>query len=344
MSLSEGWRRFLDRLAGRSSSAEDERLVALFYNRVELKKELHALDDERYRLLDRLKLQESATQRAEEQMSSLEGFLGRPEEAIKCIAYFQLRAVWRAGSRRIETFAGELSRQQKDRERKQQLAEFERRQRGRVDALEREIVDANLQRDQLLAEQKLAEQRHASLRGFWNYFKRRALSEQIEERSVRIDEATAVLRELADRRRAIADEPPPEYSGLSSDGKRAVNLAIIAAAESLYDRYAAGNIAYLARQSSMQRVYEAQYGSNEQCQLLIQSATRVLADLERMQEDLQDIKIRTDRLRSGAVYRNDADTVPVVECINPSPGNARRPATANVLLEEFWELYKVLER
>jgi hypothetical protein len=344
MSLSEGWRRFLDRLAGRKSSVEDERLIALFHNRVELKRELNAIDDERHRLLDRLKLQEGATQRAEEQMSALESYLGRPEEAAKCIAYFQLRAVWRAASRRVETFANELARQQKDRERKQQLAEFERRQRSRVDAVEREIVDATLQRDQTLAEQKLAEQRYTSLRGFWNYFKRRALREEIEERAARIDEASAALRELTDRRREIADEPPPEYTGLSTEGKRAVNVAIIAAAESLYDRYAGGGVATLARQSAMQRVFETQYGGHEQCQQLIQAATRVLADLERQQEDLQDIKIRTDRLRAGAVYRNDADTVPVVECINPPPANSRRPATANVLLEEYWELYKLLLR
>jgi hypothetical protein len=344
MSLSEGWRRFLDRLAGRSSSAEDERLIALFHNRVELKKELNAIDDERHRLLDRLKLQENATQRAEEQMGSLESYLGRPEEAAKCIAFFQLRGVWRAGSKRIETFAVELSRQQKDRERKQQLAEFERRQRGRVDAVEREIVDASLQRDQLLAEQKLAEQRFESLRGFWHYFKRRTLREEIEERSARIDAANAALSELGDRRRGIADEPAPEYAGLSTDGKRAVNLAVIAAAESLFDRYAGGNIAPLARQSALQRVFDTQYGSHEHCQQLIQAASRVLVDIDRMQEDLQDIKIRTDRLRSGAVYRNDADTVPVVECINPPPGNGRRPPTANVVLEDYWELYKVLVR
>lgn len=344
MSLFDGWRRFFDRLAGRGPSAEDERLIALFHNRAELKKELNALDDERYRLLDRLKLQEGATQRSEEQMAALEGYLGRPEEAAKSVAYFQLRAVWRGAARRIETFAAELVRQQKDRERKQQLAEFERRRRSRLDAVDREIVDANLQLDQLLAEQKLAEQRLQGLRGFWNYFKRRTLGEEIAERVVRIDEATAGLRELDDRRREIADEPPPEYPGLSTDGKRAVNLAVIAAAESLYDRCAAGGVANLARQSTMQRVYDTQYGAHDQCQQLIQAASRVLAELDRTQEDLQDIKIRTDRLRAGAVYRNDADTVPVVECINPPPATARRPATANVLLEEFWDLFKVLVR
>ena len=98
MSLSESWRRFIDRLSGRGVSAEDERLIALFQNRAELKKELKALEDERMRLLDRMKLQEGATLRVEEQMDALEQYLGRPGEAAKSVAYFQLRAVWRAAA------------------------------------------------------------------------------------------------------------------------------------------------------------------------------------------------------------------------------------------------------
>jgi uncharacterized protein YdcH (DUF465 family) len=94
--LADRFRRLADRLAGRAPPVEDERLVALFQNRVELKKELHALDDERHRLLDRLKLQEGATMRVQEQHDSLEQYLGRPEEGFKSLVYFQLRAVWRA--------------------------------------------------------------------------------------------------------------------------------------------------------------------------------------------------------------------------------------------------------
>ena len=45
-------------------SAEDERLVELFRNRAELKKELGALDVERQRLLDRLNLPVTAARRA----------------------------------------------------------------------------------------------------------------------------------------------------------------------------------------------------------------------------------------------------------------------------------------
>ncbi|NTV10865.1 MAG: amino acid adenylation domain-containing protein, partial [Zoogloea sp.] len=65
------------------------------------------------------------------------GYLGRPEEGYKCLAYFQLRSVWRGAAQRLEQIAGELARQQKDRERNQQLAAFERARRERLDDVER---------------------------------------------------------------------------------------------------------------------------------------------------------------------------------------------------------------
>ncbi len=117
MRLPDGLRRLAYRLAGREPTIEDERLFDLFRNRAELKKELNAIDDERHRLLDRLKLQEGSTMRVEEQLSELEKYLGKPEEGYKSLAYFQLRAVWRTASKRLEQFGAELNRQQKDRER-----------------------------------------------------------------------------------------------------------------------------------------------------------------------------------------------------------------------------------
>ena len=102
----------VQRLAGHRPSAEDERLVALFRNRAELKKELSALDDERHRLLDRLKLQEGATMRVEEQFAALEQYLGRAEEGYKSLAYFQLKALWRVAAQRLEGRAGGKARHQ----------------------------------------------------------------------------------------------------------------------------------------------------------------------------------------------------------------------------------------
>jgi len=335
MSVADDLRRFVRRLAGHGVSAEDQRLVELFRNRAELKKELSALDDERQRLLDRLKLQEGATMRVEEQLAALEQYLGHPDEGYKCLAYFQLRAVWRGAARRLEQFAAELARQQKDRERKEQLAGFERARRERLDDVERELVEARVLADQLQAEQRLAEQQFARLQGFWNHFRRRRLREAIEARRFRIDAAVTQLTDLGDRQHEIESEPPPLFDGISVEGRRAVNLAVIAYAEALHERLVAAGLADLVRHSMLRRVYESSYGGREECLELMRRAGRLVTEIDHMQDDLADVKSRTDRLRATAAYRTEVETVPQHETLQ---------STSAVLLEEYWDVYKALLR
>jgi hypothetical protein len=344
MDLRDGLQRILRRLAGRQPSAEDERLVALFRNRAELKKELAALEEERHRLVDRLKLQEGATMRVEEQIATLESYLGRPEEGCKNLAYFELKAVWRAAAAQLEKFAKELARQQEDRERRQQVAEFDRAKRARLADVDRELVEARVLADQLQAEQKLAQQRLVSMSGLWNYFRRRGLEEAIAARAGRIDTAMAAVTDLEDARHAVESEPPPGFESLSLDGRRAVNLAIIACAESLYERLLPDGLVELARQTTLRRVYESSYGSADKCRELIEVATRTLGDLEHRPVDLLDIKTRTDRLRRTAAYRADTDTIPAADSVRATAASAGQPPMPSVLTDEYFEIYAVLLR
>ena len=53
-------------LRSRTDPAEEERLLKLFWNRAELKKELSGLEEELHQLQDRLKQQVAANDRAQE--------------------------------------------------------------------------------------------------------------------------------------------------------------------------------------------------------------------------------------------------------------------------------------
>lgn len=345
MPLPDSLRRLAWRLAGREPTLEDERLLALFRNRAELKKELTALDDERHRLLDRLKLQEGATMRVEEQMVALEQYLGRAEEGYKSLAYFQLKALWRSAARRLEQFGAELARQQKDRERKAQLAAFEKAKRERVAAVERELVEARVLAEQLQAEQKLARQRFEQLQGFWNYFRRRKLADAIAARELRIQAAMSQITDLGEQAKTAAGEAPPVFEGMSVEGRRAINLAVVGYAEMLYDRLSGHGLAELARQSTLKRVFDAHYGTPAECQALMQRAAHATSELERMQDDLADIKQRADRLRRSAVYRDEAEVVPQPDSLTrPQRDGTVRHGAPNVLLEEYWEIYRALVR
>jgi hypothetical protein len=335
MTLGDGLSRLAARLSGHRVSVEDERLLALFRNRAELKKELQALAEERHRLVDRLKLQEGATMRVEEQLAALEQYLGRPEEGAKCLAYFQLRAVWRAAAGRVERYAAELTRLRKDRERREQLAAFEAARRNRVADVDRELLEARVLADQLQAEQRLAEQRLAELRGFWNHLRRKRLREAIALRTSRIDAAISQVTDLGDRRHAVESEHPPVFEGLSLDGRRAINLAVIAYAEVLRERLDDSGLADLARQTTLRRVYDSSYGTREECAGLMQRASRALAEVDRLQDDPADLRTRVERLRATARYRGDGDTVPSPDSLG---------AAGRVLIEEYWDVYRSLLR
>jgi len=282
--------------------------------------------------------------RVEEQFAALEQYLGRAEEGYKSLAYFQLKGLWRAAAKRLEQFAAELTRQQKDRERRQQLAEFDRAKRARVADVDRELVEARVLADQLQAEQKLGTQRLNELGGFWNYFRRSKLAEALGTRALRLEAAQTVVTDLSDARHEVDSQAPPPFEGLGLEGRRAVNLAVIACAESLCDRLADGGLADLARQTTLRRVYESDYGDREQCLALMDRAARAAADLEKRADDLTDIKARTDRLRRSVAYRGATDAIPTQDSVQPADAPARGQSTPNVLLEEYFEVYSVLLR
>jgi hypothetical protein len=143
------------------------------------------LDDDRHRLLDRLKLQEGATMRVEEQMAALEQYLGRPDEGYKSLAYYQLKSLWRVACKRLEQFGAELGPAAEGSRTQEPAADFERARRDRVALVDRELVEARVLGEQFAGRQKLARQRLASLKGFWNYFRHRTLSDAIQTRDSR---------------------------------------------------------------------------------------------------------------------------------------------------------------
>jgi hypothetical protein len=76
----------------------------------------------------------------------------------------------------------------------------------------------------------------------------------------------------------------------------------------------------------------------------MQRAAKAAGDIEGMSEDLAEIKARADRLRRQAVYRNAEETVPAPDSIVPPDAGASGKRAPNVLLDEYWELYRALVR
>lgn len=338
------------RLPRPPSPAEDERLLQLYWNRAELKKELGHLQNERHALIEQLKQQEGQLARSREQLDELEKYLGDPEVATHALVYFQLRGLWRVCAGKVAQFSKQLQQQQEERERRRQLIEFDQRRRQQLAELEHKLAQARTTADGMAADLAAMEGKLAAMRGFWNYFRRRKLDESIAAQRVEWDAAATRVTDLSDDHADVEHQPAPGFASISVDGRRIINTAVIAYAQQLGSLLAEGSLALLAKETTAKRVYDVKYGSREECaQLmrLLRDARVVLADEK---EDLAGLKERTEQLRANAAYRSDADTVPLTDSIGTLSLPARTVSgleTVNrtgihVLVDDYWDLYQSL--
>jgi hypothetical protein len=331
---------------GSKPHEEDQRVLNLFLNRAELKKAYGELQKEVYRLKDRIKQQEGATQRAQDVLAGLESQLSFAETGYPALVFYQLRRLWHTGRGLLEQLVADLSRRQDQRERQQHFAEHHEKQKVRLQAAdsalreaEKHAVEAGMALHQLMEERDRLNQ-------FLHYFQRRALltpiaaaqSAHTAAESTRVQARTAVD--------AIQKEPVPEFPGLSLEARRAINLAAIAYAEALCLRLSGTPLVKMTREASTYREINAEeYGSRAQCEALMAEIDRAQVILQSRGNVAQEIKVRSERLRSLARYRTATDTAPTADSLVPSAGEAaENPGLPNVLAEDTWDLYKVLLR
>lgn len=335
---------------GARQPAEDERLLQLYWNRAELKKELSRLQDERHQLLEQLRNHEANSIRHNEQLLRLEEFLGDPETGAHALVYFQLRSLWRATSAKVARFARQLQQQQAEREQRRQQLEFDRSRRQQLADLDRRIAAARACADTLEAQLKLQESELSAMRGFWNYARRRRLSEEIAAAREQWDLAVTEVTDLSDDHAALEEQQPPPFEGLSVDGRRIVNTAVIAYAQQLVAQLSSGGLAVLAKETMTKRVFDMTYGSRDECSRLMLLLREALSAVNDEKDDLADLKQRTDALRAMVAYRSDADTIPLTDSIGTMPVplapvsglEAGNKSGVNVLVDDYWDLYQAL--
>ncbi|HEU4531023.1 MAG TPA: hypothetical protein VFR59_07550 [Steroidobacteraceae bacterium] len=329
---------------------EDERLMQLFRNRAGLKKAHATLQDQLYEMKERLKQQDGATTRAQEQLEALEIMLGNPDAGFGALVFFQLRGLWRACNVQLEQFAAELERQQEERERRKQMFEFNQELKNRL-----AIVDGRL----AIAEDRVREQTDLKaaledkllrLRGFWNYFRRRNVRRELERQNVHLQATQNDCAAIREEHAALEMEQAPAWPGLSVDGRRAINLATIAYALVLGSRLSTFGLAARTKEAMQRRVHEAQYGARAECETLMVAIAQALAAVRSRKDLAAEIKVCVDQLREAAQYRSANDAVPLGETLGavlPSSPDGRAVLTLSapqILADDYWNIYKVLLR
>ncbi len=339
------------RLPGRGSRQieEDGRVLHLFRNRAELKKQYGEVQEEIHRLKDRVKQQEGATARVQEALDELRMRLASSATGYQTLVHYQLRDLWTTGHDLLRSLVAELGQQLEDRERRQFLADFNRKLFSRREAVSRQLRAAETlaleERERL---QSLQKSRAAANR-WWQYFRRRELDIRIQQVSGVHAGAAAELDRARAEFAAVEAESAGEFPGLSLEARRAINLAAIACADALCKRLEGTQLAALAREASARREAGDDYGDVAACTGLMAQIARGKLTLQDRTTLPDEVRTRVDRLKPSAVYRSPNDVVPVEESMRQGAlsavvGGAVAPQSIDVLGEDYWDIYRALLR
>jgi hypothetical protein len=333
---------FLKGSEGGGVSAEEERLMQLFQNRAGLKKAYADLKDEFHLLRDRLKQQEGATIRVQEQLDALGDLLGDPATGFGALVFFQLRALWKTCHQQLSQFTADLTRQQEAKETARHAAECEAEKNVRLADVELRLQaaaeDADAKRGALAA----AHNELARLTAFWHYFKRRRQQREVESLRQGVLVADAAVGDLHAEKSAIAGEALTEFPGISLNARRNINLAIISYAESLCEQVDAFGLAARAKEAVARRVHEMSFGARAECEDYMQRVQKAQAAIANQRQITAGVKAKLERLRAMSEYRNTQDTVPTADSL--AAAGSSQSAAWNVLAEDYWDLYNLLLR
>ena len=342
-------------LRDRQNEPDNDQLLRLYWNRAGVKRELSSLKRERFELLDKLKEQEGAITRAQEQLEGLERLLTNPLAAANAMVYFQLRHMWRIAALRLEQFAKELHMQRERRERAQLHEAALAKRKRRLDAINEKQIGLLQKRKTVIEECLRLEQRLERINVLVRLFRGPRLRSRIsglKTGRATLEERIQEFNELTEK---IQGEPLPEPEGLSLESRRLINIAIIAFAQHLVVHFSEHDLASLAKTAGERPVADMKFGDRRTCDQMVERIRERIEELKTSKQLADRVKRRTDALINEMQYRNETDTVPRTECVAVIQGSVdpegaggpmRRasdaPVRINVREDDYWDLHFVL--
>lgn len=331
-----------------ADSHENDKLVDLFRNRAELKKEFAALRNEKYQLQDRVKHHQGATARVQQQIAHLENLLMDPEWVHSVTAFFQLRALAEHCESQLARFAEQLKQQREQRAHSKLLASWKEQHRQKTNEIEGRL-DEHRGAAQLL-EHRLQSERHRMLtmNGVSKLFRGRSVAANVSELEAQAEAARRQELELLEELDAAKTTTPPDQQGLDIDAKRSINLMILSFAQHLYLHFEDYGLVEMAKEASEKSVGAINYGSKKECDAILKRLTKRM-NTERDSSELPELlRKRAKLIAENAEFRNGDDAVPVPATVTTvfsigAGGNVERQC-ANILGNNYFGIAKVLSR
>jgi len=327
---------------------DSDKLMDLYWNRAELKKEFAGMRREQFRLQDRIKQQEGATARLQQKLDHLQDLLIDAEYSHNVVVFYQLRGLGHQCENRLAKFAEQLKQQREEKRHHSLLSDWQESLRQESKQVELELLecrDLSYQlEDQLQSEQR----RLTSMNGFLRLFRGRSVMRLIDSIADQIELANHNERVIQDRLSEIKNRQPPDHQGLDVTAKRSINLMILSFAQQLYLHFDDAGIADLVREATQKSVGAINYGTRHECDELLNKIDRNLDTMEHSPSFIEALQTRAQMLGEQAEFSNPTDAVPfarsVSKVIEIDSNGVVSQRDVNIISNNYWGIAKVFSR
>jgi hypothetical protein len=327
---------------------DSEKLLDLYWNRAELKKEFASLRERNYQLQDRVKHHEGQTVRMQQKLDHLEGLLLDPEWVHNVVAFFQLRRLSMRCTGRIARFAEQLKQQREKKQHSQALVAWNEERKRNATEIQRKIGERRM-RVQML-EDRLQSERHrlTTMNGLLRFFKGRRVTKQLDSLAAELVLTQQRESDLLVKLDELQKLSPPDHQGLDVAAKRTINFMILSYAQQLFLHLADDEIATLSKEASEKSVGAVNYGDKKRCDFILRKIAKRLESMEESADSVDVLQHRARLIAEDAMFRSDEDAVPVAGSVSTvysiNANNIVKKRDGNLLGDNYWGLVKILSR
>ena len=330
------------------SQEDSEKLLELYWNRAELKKEFADLRNEKFSLQDRLKEQEGATARVHQKLNHLEQLLLDPKWVNSVAVYYQLQLLNRRCESKLAKFAEQLKLQREEKQNSQLMSDWKADCVAEAKVVEAQIGEHRLQ-TQMLEDRLQAEQHKlVTMSGFMRFFRNRSVTAELDSIAASIDAAQQTEEQMLARFEEIQNRQPPDTQGLDIATKRIINFMILAFSQQMFLHFREDDLAGMAKSACDKSIGSVNYGDKAECDGVIELIHRSLEAFEKATSYADILQQRAKLIADNARFDKDHDAVPVSGSVATvyeiTTKGVIKQHDANLLGEDYWNLSGVLSR
>ncbi len=329
-------------------SGDSEKLLELYWNRAELKKEFASLRDETIRLREQIAAKESSTLRLQQQLEHLENLLLDPDWVHNVVVNYQLRSFYQQCTGKLARFAEELKQQREQRQHSKVVDVWNDQRDEEAQALQARLGEQQMQM-QMLEDQLQAERHRLSMMGgFARFLRRHSITKTLDEIAARIGESQQRESELLASYEENQVRDAPDTEGLDVASKRSINFMILSFAQHMYLYFSDGGLAGMAKEAGDKSVGAINYGVKADCDSILDVLQNRVDSMDTDSDFAEVLQRRAKLIAEKALFKLDDDAVPVAGSVATvfsfNKNGEINEKDANLIGENYWGVADVLSR